>query len=93
MYSYYVKEVDRFEINLNFLSLVWLMDNSRYTNHSNQPNSGYAEVFRSDSQTVSSMFCSAVIRDVKAGEEIFEDYRPYDQCPWAPEVTSGHFVQ
>eukprot|EP01012_Entosiphon_sulcatum_P005901 TRINITY_DN1273_c0_g1_i1.p1 TRINITY_DN1273_c0_g1~~TRINITY_DN1273_c0_g1_i1.p1 ORF type:complete len:157 (-),score=34.90 TRINITY_DN1273_c0_g1_i1:315-785(-) len=48
------------------------MDNARFTNHSDDPNSG------GDPTNP----ISVALRDIKAGEEITEDYMGYHQCPW-----------
>jgi hypothetical protein len=55
-------------------ALVLILDNARYTNHSSEPNSAeYDEP---------GAIGSVAIRDIKAGEEITEDYNLYDHCPW-----------
>lgn len=66
MYSYYMAEED---------ALVLSLDNSRYVNHSFQPNSG--------SLCSGDPLASAALRDIAAGEEIVENYMDYAQCPWA----------
>jgi uncharacterized protein len=55
-------------------SLVLCLDNARYVNHSLQPNSGQNK----DKDPLASV----AIRDIKAGEEILENYEEYDPCPW-----------
>ncbi len=56
-----------------FDALLFIPDNGRLVNHSFQPNS----------KTVPDRLSSITIRDIAAGEEIFEDYTHYDKCAWA----------
>ena len=56
-------------------SLVICLDNARYVNHSDTPNSGPA----ADQNPL----ISIALRDIAKGEEILEDYDVYDNCPWA----------
>ena len=65
IYSYYERELD---------ALVFCLDNSRYVNHSINPNSGAPED--------ESVFCSVAQRDINIGEEITEDYSKYTICNW-----------
>ena len=53
--------------------LIFIPDDGRYVNHSFTPNSAMTP----DNMT------SVTLRDVQAGEELFEDYTHYDHCPWA----------
>ncbi len=55
-------------------ALVLILDNARYTNHSSEPNSAEYEE--------PGAIGSIAIRDIKAGEEITENYNLYDTCPW-----------
>ncbi|NMC04322.1 MAG: SET domain-containing protein [Candidatus Lokiarchaeota archaeon] len=65
-YAYYLVEED---------VLVLCLDNARYVNHSDVPNSGLGED--------KNPFRSVALRDIHAGEEIVENYRGYARCPWA----------
>lgn len=58
-----------------FDSLVLCLDNARHVNHSFTPNSG--------SSPDKNPLVAVALRDIEPGEEIFEDYTKYDQCPWA----------
>jgi hypothetical protein len=52
--------------------LLFICNDGRYINHSATPNCaalGFAK--------------SITLRDIREGEELFEDYRQYDICPWA----------
>jgi hypothetical protein len=51
-------------------SLVLIMDNGRYVNHSDEPNSRWKDGV-----------CVA-LRDIAPGEEIFENYNAYDKYCW-----------
>jgi SET domain-containing protein len=53
--------------------LIFCLDNSRYVNHSVDPNSGTNEEHELNAIT---------IRDIPPGEEITEDYTYYAQCDW-----------
>jgi len=63
IYSYYERDIN---------ALVFCLDNSKYVNHSFNPNSGISE----DAST----FCSVALRDIQIGEEITEDYSKYTIC-------------
>lgn len=65
-YAYYSQKHD---------GLVLCLDNARYVNHSDTPNSGPGE----DGNPLASV----ALRDIKKGEEITEDYDVYDHCAWA----------
>lgn len=52
--------------------LFFFIDNSRYINHSNTPNS----------YTPAGTYYCEALRDIEPGEEILEDYGTYDFCPW-----------
>ena len=54
--------------------LILILDHARYTNHSFQPNS--------DVYPEPGVIGSIALRDIKAGEEIMEDYSEFDHCPW-----------
>jgi SET domain-containing protein len=56
-----------------FDALLFIPDNGRLVNHSFEPNS----------KTVPDRLSSVTVRDIAAGEELFEDYTHYDKCPWA----------
>ncbi|GAB4317144.1 MAG: hypothetical protein Kow0069_19720 [Promethearchaeota archaeon] len=70
VYSYYVQKVD---------ALVFCLDDSRFVNHSFEPNSGGRDAGMLDP------FRSVALRDIQPGEEILEDYTEYDECPWSPD--------
>jgi SET domain-containing protein len=53
--------------------LLYICNNGRYINHSSTPNCA----MHGDCLT------SVALRDIDRGEELFEDYRTYDRCPWA----------
>lgn len=55
-------------------ALILILDHARYTNHSFQPNS--------DVYPEPGVIGSIALRDIKAGEEIMEDYSLFDHCPW-----------
>jgi uncharacterized protein len=55
-------------------ALILILDHARYTNHSFQPNS--------DVNPEPGVIGSIALRDIKAGEEIVEDYSEFDVCPW-----------
>lgn len=65
-YSYYSSLLD---------SLIVCLDNARYVNHSDHPNSG--------PDASQNPLISVALRDIKKGEEILENYDWYDHCPWA----------
>ena len=65
-FGYYLKGVD---------TLFLIPDNSRYINHSFEPNSAVCPD--------SGGLCSSTLRDIARGDEICEDYTTYDKCPWA----------
>jgi hypothetical protein len=62
-YTYYERDLD---------ALVFILDDTRFINHSFTPNSGGGDLLR-----------SRALRDIEPGEEILEDYTAYDRCPWA----------
>jgi SET domain-containing protein len=66
MYSYYGAESDE---------LILCLDNSRFVNHSFEPNSG--------ALPGGDPLVSLALRDIAAGEEIVENYMDYARCPWA----------
>jgi hypothetical protein len=55
-------------------ALILILDNARYTNHSAQPNSGVSPE--------PGVIGSIALRDIRAGEDIVEDYTSFDHCPW-----------
>jgi hypothetical protein len=65
-YAYYLVEED---------VLVFCLDNARYVNHSDTPNSTVGDD--------KNPFRSVALRDIGKGEEIVENYRGYGRCPWA----------
>src|SRR5215467_12320054 len=66
--------IQEYSIYLAALDLmVFIPDNGRYVNHSDEPNSGAA--------VVGTELRSVALRDIVAGEEIVEDYATYDHCP------------
>lgn len=75
VYGYYSQRLD---------CIIVCLDNARYVNHSDEPNSGAP----SDGDPL----CSVALRDILPGEEILENYGHYDPCPWSdltcsPEVS------
>lgn len=64
-YSYYERELD---------ALIFCLDDSRFINHSPNPNSGASEDENG--------FCAVAERDIQPGEEITEDYSKYILCSW-----------
>ena len=73
----FVEAVQKFGIySKRYDALFFIVDNGRFVNHSPQPNS--ASCLGSDG-----LFSSLTLRDIAAGEEMFEDYATYDKCPWA----------
>jgi len=64
-YSYYERDLD---------ALIFCLDNSRFVNHSLDPNTGASENENG--------FCSVANRDIQPGEEITEDYLKYTTCSW-----------
>lgn len=71
IYSYYERDLD---------ALVFCLDDSRYVNHSTNPNSGAPKD--------QSAFCSVALRDIQIGEEITEDYSGYTICNWLKKYNS-----
>ncbi len=65
VYGYYLSSLDR---------IIVCLDNARYVNHSDQPNSG--------PPVEGSPLTSIALRDIRAGEEITESYAKFDTCPW-----------
>ncbi|MBF0120780.1 MAG: SET domain-containing protein-lysine N-methyltransferase [Desulfobacterales bacterium] len=65
IYQYYSSSLD---------SLVVCLDNSRFVNHSDNPNSG--------SDKISQPLVSIAKCDINKGEEIFENYGNYEICQW-----------
>lgn len=55
-------------------ALILILDHARYTNHCFRPNS--------DVCSEPGVIASIALRDIRAGEEILEDYSLFDQCPW-----------
>lgn len=55
-------------------ALILILDHARYTNHSFQPNSTVIDE--------PGVIGSITLRDIKAGEELLEDYSHFDPCPW-----------
>ena len=58
-----------------------ILDDSIYTNHSTSPNSAVVEDAKSPD-----FGSSYATRDIKKGEEWFEDYGDYDHPPWYVEL-------
>jgi uncharacterized protein len=54
--------------------LILILDHARYTNHSDEPNS--------DLLPEPGATGAIVLRDIRAGEEIVENYNLFDRCPW-----------
>lgn len=72
VYGYYSAKLD---------SIIICLDNARYVNHSECPNSG-APLNRNP-------LCSMALRNIESGEEILENYLDYDPCPWS-SLTCSH---
>ncbi len=75
IYGYYSQRLD---------CIIVCLDNARYVNHSDEPNSG--------APSNGDPLCSVALRDIHEGEEILENYGHYDLCPWSdltcsPEVS------
>jgi len=64
-YSFYVVKID---------ALVFCLDNSRFVNHSLDPNLGAPKD--------ENEFCAVTLRDINPREEITEDYSEYPTCFW-----------
>ncbi len=62
-YATYDVDIDAF---------VFSLDNARYVNHSENPNSAEGK----------EKFSSLALRDIQPGEEITEDYSRYGKAPW-----------
>ena len=63
-YAYYDEILD---------SLIFCLDDSKYVNHSFNPNTG----------TIEEHALNAISRkDIQPGEEITEDYSAYSTCEW-----------
>ncbi len=63
-YAYYDEILD---------ALIFCLDDSKYVNHSDKPNTG----------TIEEHALNAISRrDIKPGEEITEDYSAYSLCNW-----------
>jgi len=63
-YAYYDEILD---------SLIFCLDDSKYVNHSNNPNTGTIEEHALN---------SIAKKDIHPGEEITEDYSAYSTCLW-----------
>lgn len=72
-YSYYERDLD---------VLIFCLDDSRYMNHSIEPNSGASEDENG--------FCSVALKDINVGEEITENYTKYSKCSWI-HAYKGYF--
>ena len=66
-------------------ALVLILDNARYVNHCSEPNSRVLQH--------PTLLASETTRDIKAGEELCENYLTYDQCPWAHLYEDVAFEQ
>jgi SET domain-containing protein len=60
--------------------IIVCLDNARYVNHDPNPNSG--------APPDGNPLCSVAQRDIRAGEEITENYAHYDICPWSDLTCS-----
>ena len=77
--------IQEYSIYLGALDLmVFIPDNGRYVNHSDDPNSG--------ASVVGTELRSVALRDIAAGAEIVEDYATYDHCPWGGIAPEFHDV-
>jgi hypothetical protein len=77
--------IQEYSVYLGPLDLmVFIPDNGRYVNHSDNPNSG--------ASVVGTELRSVALRDIAAGEEIVEDYGTYDHCPWQGIAPEFHDV-
>ncbi|MFX1310587.1 MAG: SET domain-containing protein [Promethearchaeota archaeon] len=65
IYSYYERDLD---------ALIFCLDNSKFVNHSFNPNSGASEDENG--------FCAVALKNIQPGEEITEDYSKYTLCSW-----------
>ena len=60
------------------------MDDARFINHSPEPNMGYLSM--EDTR-------SFALRDIKKGEELFEDYNGYDYTISPPEWLANLYLE
>jgi len=69
-----LKDIERYAYYIRARdSLAYICTGARYLNHSSNPNSAATE----------DRLASVTLRDVACGEELLEDYRSWDACPWA----------
>lgn len=72
--SAFLIDIERYGYYIRALdSLAYICTDARYLNHSSDPNSAPTE----------DRLASVTLRDVACGEELLEDYRSQDVCPWA----------
>lgn len=79
-YGYYFSPLD---------ALLILLDNARFFNHSDQPNSGGS--FESPTELIGQR--SIALRDIEKGEELTESYQSYDQSPWLDQLYTKYDIQ
>ena len=75
IYGYYSIRLD---------SIIICLDDARYVNHSDTPNSG--------APLNGDPLCSMTLREIRAGEEITENYSCYDYCAWSSITCTESFL-
>lgn len=72
----------------SFNGLVFCLDNSRYVNHSDEPNLGGPTHMTNELRGK----CSVALEDIEKGTELTENYRTYDSVGWLEEVCKFYQV-
>ncbi|CUI17761.1 SET domain protein [Candidatus Protochlamydia naegleriophila] len=78
-YGYYVAAAD---------GVLILLDNARFFNHSNEPNSGGCP----EASGSLGDQCSVALRDIKKGEELTESYQTYDSSVWLESLCQRYGI-
>lgn len=68
--------------------LIFCLDNSRFVNHSEEPNLGGPSHHTSEL----GWQYSIALRDIKKGEELTENYKTYDSSEWLDEICRDYDV-
>lgn len=79
-YGYYVCAAD---------GLLILLDNARFFNHSNEPNSGGCPEASGSLEDQ----CSIALRDIQKGEELTESYQTYDSSAWVDSLCERYGIR